>query len=226
MTKGTRRAAIYARVSTDGQTTANQLQELRATAQRNGWEVVEEFVDQGISGAKGRDKRPRLDALLKGVGRKDFEIVMVWAVDRIGRSLQHLVEFLSELHSKKIDLFIHQQGIDTTTPAGKALFGMLGIFAEFERSMIQERVKAGIKRSRASNPNKGWGRRKLEESRPEVATRIVELRSQGFGMVAIARIVGVSSRTVQVLLQRPSKNHSSATKDATVKMDERCIETV
>lgn len=205
MTKGSKRAAIYARVSTDGQSTVNQLQELRLAADRNGWHVVEEFVDHGISGAKGRDKRPRLDALWKGVGRKDFDVVMVWAVDRIGRSLQHLVEFLSELHSKKIDLFIHQQGIDTTTPAGKALFGMLGIFAEFERSMIQERVKAGIKRTRANNPEKGWGRRKLEDARPEVAASIVELRKQGLGMVAIAKIVGVSSRTVQVLLQRPSE---------------------
>ncbi|MCS6316185.1 MAG: recombinase family protein [Nitrospira sp.] len=226
MIKGIRRAAIYARVSTDGQTTANQLQELRTTAERNGWDVVEEFVDHGISGAKGRDKRPRLDALWKGVGRKDFDVVMVWAVDRIGRSLQHLIAFLEELQSKRIDLFIHQQGIDTATPAGKAMFQMLGVFSEFERSIIRERVKSGIKRIRANNPDKGWGRRKLEESRPEVAARIVELRKQGLGMVAIAKIVGVSSRTVQVLLQRPSEDHSSATKDETVKMDERCIEAV
>jgi len=98
--------------------------------------VVHEFVDRGISGAKGREHRPAFDALWQGVGRKDFDVVMVWAVDRLGRSLQHLVNFLTELHAKKVDLFIHRQGIDTTTPGGKALFGMLGIFAEFERSMI------------------------------------------------------------------------------------------
>ncbi|MCC2642002.1 MAG: pin [Nitrospira sp.] len=143
-----RKAAIYARVSTDGQTTTNQLQELQEVAKRNGWTVVHEFVDRGISGAKGREHRPAFDALWQGVGRKDFDVVMVWAVDRLGRSLQHLVNFLTELHAKKVDLFIHQQGIDTTTPGRKALFGMLGIFAEFERSMIQERVKAGIKRVR------------------------------------------------------------------------------
>jgi DNA invertase Pin-like site-specific DNA recombinase len=197
----TRKAAIYARVSTDGQTTTNQLQELRATAERHGWTVVQEFVDRGVSGAKGLDKRPAFDALWKGVGRRDFDVVMVWAVDRLGRSLQHLVEFLSELHAKKIDLFIQQQGIDTTTPGGKALFGMLGVFAEFERSMIQERVRAGIKRYRAANPAKPWGRVPLEQADPKMVARIMELRRDGLGMKVIAKQVGVSSRTIWRLLQ-------------------------
>jgi Resolvase, N terminal domain len=129
----TKRAAIYARVSTDGQTTDNQLCELHLVAERNGWPIVQEFVDQGISGAKGRDQRPAFNALWKGAIRREFDVVMVWAVDRLGRSLSHLVNFLSEIHAKKVDLFIHQQGIDTTTPAGKALFGMMGVYAEFER---------------------------------------------------------------------------------------------
>src|SRR5262245_2393115 len=137
-----KRAAIYARVSTDGQTVDNQLHELRMVVERNGWQIVQEFIDQGISGAKGREHRPAFDALWKGAIRREFDVVMVWAVDRLGRSLSHLVTFLSEIHAKKVDLFIYQQGIDTTTPAGKALFGMMGVFAEFERSMIQERVKA------------------------------------------------------------------------------------
>jgi len=190
----TKRAAIYARVSTDGQTTENQLRELRAVADRNGWPVVQEFVDQGISGAKGREQRPAFDALWKGATRRDFDVVMVWAVDRLGRSLSHLVNFLSELHAKKVDLFIYQQGIDTTTPAGKALFGMMGVFAEFERSMIQERVKAGIKRVRAKGQR--WGRRKLEEIDPALCTQILDLRGKGLGMGAICMKVGVSSRTV------------------------------
>ncbi len=197
-----RRAAIYARVSTDGQSTANQLQELRATAERNGWQVVQEFVDRGISGAKGRDKRPAFDALWKGVGRKDFDIVLVWSVDRLGRSLQHLVDFLSELHAKRIDLFLQVQGMDTTTPAGKALFGMLGVFADFERAMIQERVKAGIKRYRAADPAKPWGRVPLEQANPELVGKIMQLREAGTGMKAIAKQVGVSSRTVWRLCQR------------------------
>jgi len=190
----TKRAAIYARVSTDGQTTENQLRELRLVAERNGWQIIQEFVDQGISGAKGREQRPAFNALWKGAIRREFDVVMVWAVDRLGRSLSHLVNFLSEIHAKKVDLFIHQQGIDTTTPAGKALFGMMGVFAEFERSMIQERVKSGIKRVRAKGQR--WGRRAIEETDPTVCTRMLELRRQGLGMAAIGKCVGLSSRTV------------------------------
>lgn len=189
-----KRAAIYARVSTDGQTTDNQLRELRLVAERNGWEIVQEFIDQGISGAKGREQRPAFDALWKGAIRREFDVVMVWAVDRLGRSLSHLVNFLSEMHAKKVDLFLHQQGIDTTTPAGKALFGVMGVFAEFERSMIQERVKAGIKRVRAQG--RRWGRRTVEETDPAVCTQILELRRKGLGMGAIGKRVGRSSRTV------------------------------
>jgi DNA invertase Pin-like site-specific DNA recombinase len=132
------RAALYARVSTDRQSTENQLRELRQTAERLGWEVVGEFIDTGISGAKGRKDLPQLDALLKGVARKDFDVVASWSVDRLGRSLIDLVSMLQELHSTGVDLYLHQQGINTTTPAGKALFGMMGVFAEFERGMIQE----------------------------------------------------------------------------------------
>lgn len=190
----TKRAAIYARVSTDGQTTENQLRELRLVAERNGWVLVQEFIDQGISGAKGREQRPAFDALWKGATRRNFDVVMVWAVDRLGRSLSHLVNFLSELHAKKVDLFIYQQGVDTTTPAGKALFGMMGVFAEFERSIIQERVKAGIKRSRANG--RRWGRRSIQETDPDVCTQILELRRQGLGMGAIGKAVRLSSRTV------------------------------
>jgi len=111
----------------------------------------------------------------------------------------HLVNFLSEIHAKKVDLFIHQQGIDTTTPAGKALFGMMGVFAEFERSMIQERVKAGIKRVRTKGQR--WGQRKIEETDPAVCTQILDLRRPGLGMAAIDKRVGVSSRTVWRFLQ-------------------------
>ena len=118
----------------------------------------------------------------------------MWAVDRLGRSLSHLVNFLSEIHAKKVDLFMYQQGIDTTTPAGKALFGMMGVFAEFERCMFQERVKAGIKRVRAKGQR--VGRRRIEETKPAVLSQMLQLRQEGLGMVAIGKAVGVSSRTV------------------------------
>src|SRR5262249_50708562 len=117
----TRRAAIYARVSTGSQTTENQVRELRQVAERHGWTVVAEFLDTGISGAKQREQRPGLGKLLQAVARREIDMVMAWSVDRLGRSLQHLVEFLGELHGKRVDLYLHQQGIDTSTPAGKAL---------------------------------------------------------------------------------------------------------
>jgi DNA invertase Pin-like site-specific DNA recombinase len=114
-------AALYLRVSTT-ETTANQERELRAAAERMGHEVVEVYADNGISGAMGRDKRPAFDRLHRDAARRKFDIVMTWSVDRLGRSLQDLVAFLSELHA--LGMYLHQQGLDTTTPAGKAMFQM------------------------------------------------------------------------------------------------------
>ena len=144
-----KRAVLYLRVSTVDQTTANQERELREVAKRAGWEVVKVYKDHGISGAKGGDKRPAYNQMLRDAFRRQFDVVMAWSVDRLGRSLQELVTFLGELHALHVDLHLHQQGIDTTTPAGKALFQMMGVFAEFERSMIQERVRAGLARARS-----------------------------------------------------------------------------
>ena len=201
MTKPVRplRAALYARVSTDKQSTENQLRELRQAAERLGWEVVTEFVDKGISGAKGRKDRPQLDALLKGVARKDFDVVASWSVDRLGRSLIDLVNMLQELHSTGVDLYLHQQGINTTTPAGKALFGMMGVFAEFERGMIQERVKAGMARAKAKGTKSGAaiGRPGVGDA---VEARIKELRAQGLGMLKIAKQAGCGVSVVQRVL--------------------------
>lgn len=204
MTKPARplRAALYARVSTDKQSTENQLRELRQAAERLGWEVVAEFVDRGISGAKGRKDRPQLDALLKGVARKDFDVVASWSVDRLGRSLIDLVGMLQELHSTGVDLYLHQQGINTTTPAGKALFGMMGVFAEFERGMIQERVKAGMARAKAEGTKSGnpIGAPRVGEA---VEARIRELRAEGLGMLKIAKQADCGVSVVQRVLASP-----------------------
>ena len=159
------RAAIYLRVSTDEQTTENQERALREVAARSGHEIVVVYRDEGISGSKGRDKRPGFDAMHKDASRRKFDIVMAWSVDRLGRSLQDLIGFLSELHSLGIDLALHQQGIDTTTPAGKAMFQMLGVFAEFEHSIIQERVRAGLQRAKREGKRLG---------RPPIADKVVE----------------------------------------------------
>jgi DNA invertase Pin-like site-specific DNA recombinase len=144
------RAAIYLRVSTREQNTENQARELLEVAARMGHEVVGVYEDRGISGAKGRGGRPEFDRLLRDATQRKFDVVMAWSVDRLGRSLQDLVAFLSEIQALGIDLYLHRQQLDTSTPAGRAMFGMLGVFASFEREMIAERVRAGMTRARAN----------------------------------------------------------------------------
>jgi DNA invertase Pin-like site-specific DNA recombinase len=151
----TKRVAIYVRVSTDEQTTANQLIELKAWARRAGHTVVEVYEDKGISGAKGRDKRPAFDAVLKAAVRREFDMLAVWSSDRLGRSLQHLIDVLQTIRATGIGLYIHTQALDTTTPAGRAMFGMLAVFGEFEREMIVARVNAGLARARQSGTRSG-----------------------------------------------------------------------
>lgn len=191
-----KRVAIYSRVSTDGQTVDNQLLELRAVAKRHGWEVVEEYSDNGISGAVGREKRPAYEALCQAATRREVDLIMAWSVDRLGRSLQHLVTFLGEIHAKGVDLYLHQQGIDTTTPAGKAMFQMCGVFAEFERAMIQERVKAGLARARANG--KILGRPKVNG---DVRKAILKARAAGTGKRKIAKELGIGVGTVYRILE-------------------------
>jgi DNA invertase Pin-like site-specific DNA recombinase len=191
-----RRVALYARASTDKQSTANQLRDLRQAAERLGWDVVGEYIDHGVSGSKGRKDRPKLDALLKGVARKEFDVVAAWSVDRLGRSLMELIALLQELHSTGVDLYLHQQGINTTTPAGKALFQMMGVFAEFERELVRERVTAGLARARAHGTKTGnpIGRPTVSES---VEQHIRQLRADGLGMLKIAREIGCGVSVVQ-----------------------------
>ena len=188
-----KRVALYCRVSTDGQTVENQTRELEAVAERHGWEIVETFTDQGISGAKGRDSRPGFNALHNAIARKEIDLVAAWSVDRLGRSLQDLVTFLGELHGKGVDLYLHQQGIDTTTPAGKMMFQMMGVFAEFERTMIQERIHAGLGRARASG--KTLGRPKTLT--PKQADQIRSLRADGMSFRKIAQQTKQSLGAVQ-----------------------------
>ena len=151
------KVAIYARVSTNEQTTENQIRDLAKWAKRAGHKIVATYDDNGVSGAKGREYRKEFDKLLKAAVRREFDLVAAWSVDRIGRSLQDLIGFLQELHGAGVDLYLHQQALDTTTPSGKAMFQMMGVFAEFERSMISERVKSGL--ARAQSNGKTLGRR-------------------------------------------------------------------
>ena len=191
-----KRVGLYLRVSTGDQTVENQRQALRAAAEFRGWTVVEEFVDAGISGAKGRDKRPAFDQLLKAAVRRKIDVVAAWSVDRLGRSLQDLVGFLGELKGAGVDLYLDRQAVDTTTPAGKALFQMLGVFAEFERSIIQERIHAGIARARivGTKSGKPIGRAKIDPKR-EAAVRAA--LASGKGILKTARECGTGSSVVQ-----------------------------
>jgi DNA invertase Pin-like site-specific DNA recombinase len=212
-----RRIAIYARCSTDEQTTENQIRELRAVASRHGWDVAAVFDDNGVSGGAPREDRPAMTALLRAVARREVDMVAAWAVDRLGRSLIDLLGFLGELHAKKIDLYLHQQGLDTSTPAGRAMFQMLGVFAEFERSMIRERVKAGMARARVSGTKTG-----AAIGRPAVAGRTQEearaLLRAGHSEREVARLLGIGKGTIHrlrtsiatALNQRPQANSGAS----------------
>ena len=187
-----KRAAIYVRVSTDKQTIENQLRELRQIAERRGWQVVEEYHDAGISGAKGSEDRPGLDKMLQDAQRRRFDVVMAWAIDRIGRSLIDLLGTIQTLEACSVDLYLDQQAIDTTTPTGRLMFQITGAFAEFERSMIRQRVNAGLKRAVAAG--KQLGRPRID---PALEKRIQNQLRAGKGMLKVAAECGVGSGTVQ-----------------------------
>jgi DNA invertase Pin-like site-specific DNA recombinase len=196
MAKQVNRAAIYARVSTDSQTVENQIRELRQIAERRGWEVVEVYTDAGISGAKGRTQRPGLDQMLKDASRRKFDIVMSWAIDRLGRSLIDLLGTIQHLEAVDVDLFLDQQSIDTTTPMGKLVFQVTGAFAEFERSMIRQRVKAGLKRAVAQGTK--LGRPKVDSALERKAQKQLK---KGTGILKVAKSLGLGTGTVQRIKQ-------------------------
>ena len=194
------RVALYLRVSTKEQTTENQRRELEAVAERSGWTVVGVYEDAGISGAKGRDKRPAFDKLLKDASRRELDMIAAWSVDRLGRSLQNLVSFLEEIRALGVDLYLHQQGLNTATPAGRAMFQMCGVFAEFERSMIRERINAGLERARANGKTLG---RKTGPSKKRQRRQadILKLHHDGQSIRAIARAVRMSPGTVHSVIR-------------------------
>jgi DNA invertase Pin-like site-specific DNA recombinase len=187
-----KRVAIYARVSTDQQTSDNQVLQLREMADRHGWVIVYEYIDHGVSGSKGRERRPQFDAMLKAAMQRKFDLVAAWSIDRLGRSLNTLVLALDDLHKKGVDLYLHQQQLDTTTSMGMAMFQMCGVFAQLERAMIQERVKAGLSRARAQG--KRLGRPSVA---PSVVSKVKARRRKGQGILSIAKALGIGTGTVQ-----------------------------
>jgi DNA invertase Pin-like site-specific DNA recombinase len=205
MVEKTKKAAIYARVSTDDQTVQNQVEVLTQVAERRGWVIVAIYKDEGISGAKGREKRPGLNNLLNDAQRRNFDIVMAWAIDRIGRSLIDLLTTIQHLESCGIDLYLDQQNIDTTTPTGKLLYQVTGAFAEFERTMIRQRVKASLNVIKAKIQRKGnfttkAGIVRAKLGRPGAETDKLEeakkLLSQGMGINKVAKRLRLGNHTV------------------------------
>ena len=191
-----KRVGMYLRVSTNGQSTENQRRELEQVALLRGWTVVEVYEDAGVSGARGRDRRPAFDRLLKDAARRKLDVVAAWSVDRLGRSLRDLVAFMDDLHALGVDLYLHRQAMDTTTSGGKALFQMLGVFSEFERSLIQERVLSGLARARAKGKRLG----RPPSVKPGTAALIRADRKSGASLRALARRYRTSTGTVRRVL--------------------------
>jgi DNA invertase Pin-like site-specific DNA recombinase len=192
------RVALYLRTSHADRTVENQRQALTEVAGRRGWEIVAEFKDEAISGAKGRSKRPGFDKLLKGAVRRDFDMVCAWSVDRLGRSISDLIATLQELNGCGCALYLHQQALDTTTPSGRAMFQMLGVFAEFEREMITARVKAGLARAKAQG--KVLGKHRTPE-RKVALERARALRAEGKSWREIALETNVPRGTLRRALR-------------------------
>jgi DNA invertase Pin-like site-specific DNA recombinase len=187
-----KRCGLYVRCSTDHQSVENQIRILTEVAERSGWTIVRVFEDQGISGAKGRDKRPGFDALLKAIHRREVDIAAAYAVDRLGRSLTDLVAFLNDIQASGCDLYLHQQAVDTSTPSGRMMFGLLAVFSEFERALIRSRVISGIERARAKGVQ--FGRPSLSPDRVE---RVEKALRDGQSIRAVAKATGTSTASVQ-----------------------------
>jgi DNA invertase Pin-like site-specific DNA recombinase len=196
MGKG-KRVAFYLRVSTGGQTVENQRLELAAAAEQRGWTVAELYSDNGFSGAKGRDKRPAFDRLCKDAVAGKFDIIAAWSVDRLGRSVLHLAQFVEDMRASGVGLFLLKQGLDSETPTGRAMLGMCSVFAELEREIIKERIHAGLNRARAKG--KTLGRKRVSE-RTEEQIRKLRADNPGMGIIKIADKVGCGVSVVQRVL--------------------------
>ena len=198
MGKG-KRVAFYLRVSTGSQTVENQRRELAAAAEQRGWTVVDLYSDNGVSGAKGRDKRPAFDRLCKDAVAGRFDVIAAWSVDRLGRSVLHLAQFVEDMRAAGVGLFLLKQGLDSDTPTGRAMLGMCSVFAELEREIIRERIHSGLARARAKG--KRLGRKRVGNA---VEDRIRKLHADGMGKLKIARTLDVGTSVVQRVLAEVS----------------------
>jgi DNA invertase Pin-like site-specific DNA recombinase len=199
------RIAIYARVSTNnGQDPELQLRELREYCERRGWQITREYVDVGVSG--GKEKRPELDKLMSDAHRRYFDSVVVWKFDRFARSVSHLLRALENFRSLGIEFVSLSEQVDTGTPTGRMIFTVLGAVAELERSLIAERVRAGLRNARAKGKKLG---RPRKISNPDVVAR---LRNEGASWRAVGRALGVSPATAFFSGSRTSLENHAKTK--------------
>jgi len=186
------RVAIYVRVSTKKQTVESQMSDLLAVAKKAGWDIVDVFKDEGYSGAKSQNERPALKAAMQAATRREFDLLAIWSIDRLARSTADLVNVMMDLQANKVDLYAHQQAIDTSTPSGRMMWQLLGVFAEFERAMIRERVVSGLENAKARGVR--LGRPPLST---EVEEQVLSLRAGGMGLVKIGRTLGIGTSQVQ-----------------------------
>jgi DNA invertase Pin-like site-specific DNA recombinase len=195
------RAALYLRVSTGEQTVDNQRLELNRLIVARGWRLVKEFTDEGVSGAKARDKRPQFDALYDAATRHEFDVVVAWSIDRISRSLGDLVDFMKHLEAVKVQLYVHQQAVDSTTPSGRLMFQVAGAFAEFERQIIRQRILIGMDRARRRG--KQFGRKRVLT--PDFIQKVAEMRAEKKSAPAIGKALRVSESTVWRAIAKASE---------------------
>ena len=192
-----RRVCVYARCSTSDQQVSNQLLEIRDHCSKMGWEIVKEYIDEGLSGTLSRDKRPAFKEMIKDGYRKRFDSVVCWDISRLGRSMKELIMFLSDMKDRDIGICSVRQGFDTSTSMGEIMFQFVGILSSWEASMISERTLAGLERARREG--KTLGRRKVTDD--TMTAKIIKLRSDKKSLRAIASEVGVSTGTIRKVLK-------------------------
>jgi DNA invertase Pin-like site-specific DNA recombinase len=193
MGKKPMRAALYLRTSTDQQTTANQRLELEQVCRQRQWNIVEVYEDSGVSGAKA--SRPAFDRMRRDADQGKIDVIVVWAIDRLGRSLASIATFMAETLERNVALYIFKQNVDGTTASGKAMLGMCAVFAEFERDMLADRVRAGLQRAR--DEGKTLGRPTVLDA--SIKKKILRGLAKGVGKVKLGRDLGVGTSTVQRL---------------------------
>ncbi len=198
--------ALYLRISTGGQSVANQRLELEDMAKRAGWTIVEAYQDKGISGAKGRNGRPELDRMLNDATRRRFKKLLVWDLSRLGRSLRDLISITDQFQEVGIDLYVHKDAIDTGTASGRLFFHIVGAIGEFERERIRERINAGLARAKAEGTRLGRPEGTTKD-KVKHQTEIVSLRGADMSIRKIAGTLNVSTSTVQAALKRDHVDH-------------------